>query len=147
VPRIDPDKMSSSSLVLADLLEKVPNRSIGAGQFVIGSTKVRPRMDDVFKRDEKLWIFLKLYNFEGDEDTHKPEGEIEYNIVKNGSNEKILDFTEPLSQLPDASASQVTIEKGYNLKDLAPGSYTLRLKVTDKNRKQVLTPEAKFTVT
>jgi len=39
------------------------------------------------------------------------------------------------------------IEKGYSLKDLAPGQYTLRLKITDKNRNQVLTPSAQFTVT
>ncbi len=147
VPRLDPDKMSSSSLVLADMLEKVPNRSIGTGQFVVGSSKVRPRMDDVFKRDEKLWIYLKLYNLGADENTNKPTGLVEYELVKNGSNEKILDFTEELSQLPDASASQLTIEKGYALKDLAPGQYTLRLKVTDKIRNQVLTPTAQFTVT
>jgi GWxTD domain-containing protein len=147
VPRIDPDKLASSSLVLADVIEKVPNRSIGTGQFVIGSSKVRPRMGEVFKRDEKLWIFLKLYNFGADEDTHKPVGEIHYELVKNGSNEKILEFSEDVADIPGASASQVIVEKGYALKDLAPGKYTLRLKVTDKNRNQVLTPTAQFTVT
>jgi hypothetical protein len=147
VPRIDPEKLSSSSLVLADMIEKVPNRSIGTGQFVIGSSKVRPRIDDIFKREEKLWIYLKLYNFGGDDETHKPTGQVQYELVKNGSNEKILDFTEDVSLIPDASSSQITIEKGYALKDLAPGQYTLRLKVTDKNRNQVLTPTAQFTVT
>ena len=147
VPRLDPDKLSSSSLILADILENVPSRSIGSGQFVIGSSKVRPRMDDVFKREEKMWIYLKLYNFGADDNTHKPAGQVEYELVKNGSNEKIFDFTEQLSDLPDVSATQVTIEKGYPLKDLAPGQYTLKLKVTDKNRNQVVTPSAQFTVT
>jgi hypothetical protein len=104
-------------------------------------------MGEVFKRDEKLWIFLKLYNFGADEDTHKPVGEIHYELVKNGSNEKILEFSEDVADIPGASASQVIVEKGYALKDLAPGKYTLRLKVTDKNRNQVLTPTAQFTVT
>jgi len=147
VPRLDAEKLGASSLVLADLLEKVPNRSIGTGPFVIGSSKVRPRIDDVFKRDEKLWIYLKLYNFGADDETHKPSGHVEYQLVKNGSNEKILEFTEDVSQIPDASSSQVTIEKGYALKDLTPGQYTLRLRVFDKNRNQVLTPTAQFTVT
>ncbi len=55
-------RLTSSTLILADLMEKVPARSIGTGMFVIGGTKVRPRMDDVFKRDEKMGIYMKLYN-------------------------------------------------------------------------------------
>src|SRR6476646_1439431 len=43
VPRLDSEKATASTLVLADVIEKVPARSIGAGMFVIGSTKVRPR--------------------------------------------------------------------------------------------------------
>ena len=44
VPHLDTEKLSSSTVVLADLIEKVPTRSIGTGQFVIGSSKVRPRV-------------------------------------------------------------------------------------------------------
>lgn len=147
VPRLDPDKVTSSTLVLADMIEKVPMKSIGTGPFVIGSTKVRPRMDDVFKREEKMGIYMKLYNLSSDETTHKPNGQIEYEVVKSGSSEKIFDFTEELSQIPDASATQVTIEKILPLNTLAPGQYTIRLKITDKSRNQVLTPSAQFTVT
>ena len=39
------------------------------------------------------------------------------------------------------------IEKILPLNGLAPGQYTLRVKITDKNRNQVLTPSAQFTVT
>ena len=147
VPRLDPDKLTSSTLILADLIEKVPTKSIGTGQFVIGSSKVRPRMDDVFKRDEKMGIYLKLYNFGAEEGTHLPSGQVEYEVVRNGTNEKIFNFTEDVSLIPGASASQVTIEKLLPLNTLAPGQYTLRLKVTDKNRNQVLTPSVPFTVT
>ncbi len=147
VPRLDADKFTTSTLILADLVEKVPARSIGAGQFVIGGSKVRPRMDSVFKRDEKLGIYMKLYNLSADATTRKPTGEVEYQLVKKGSNEEVFKFTEELSDLPDASASQATIEKLYDLNNLQPGQYTLRLKITDKARNQVLTPSADFTVT
>jgi GWxTD domain-containing protein len=147
VPHFDEEKLASSSLILADLIEKVPTKSIGAGQFVIGDSKVRPRVGDSFKRDEKMGIYLKFYNFEGDEKTHKPAGQVEYEVVKSGSNEKIFAFTEDLAQIQGASASQVTIEKLLPLKDLVPGQYTIRIKVTDKNRNQILTPSAQFTVT
>jgi GWxTD domain-containing protein len=147
VPRLDPDKLTTSSLVLADLIEAVPRKSIGTGQFVIGASKVRPRLDDTFNRDEKMGIYVKLYNFAPDEATRKLSGDVEYIVSKNGTNENIFDYTEDVGQLPNASTSQVTIEKLLPLKTLEPGKYTIRLKITDKVRNQVLTPTAQFTIT
>ncbi len=147
VPHYDDEKLAASTLILADVIEKVPLRSIGTGQFVVGSSKVRPRLNDTFRHDEKLGIYLQLYNFGPDEKTQKPNGTIEYEVLKNGSNEKIFEFSEDVSKVKDASAQQVTIEKLLPLQTLKPGQYTLKMKVTDKNRNQTLTPSATFTVT
>jgi GWxTD domain-containing protein len=146
VPRIDSEKSSTSTVILADLVEKVPPRSIGAGMFVIGGTKVRPRVDEIFRRDEKLGIYLKVYNLGADEASRKPVGNVEYEIVKKGSNEVVATLKEELGELPDASASQVTLEKFLNLNSFAPGQYIIRLKITDRMKNQVLTPSANFTV-
>ncbi len=144
VPRMDDDVFTHSSVVLADLIEKVPTRSIGAGQFVIGSTKVRPRVSESFSRDEKMGIYVKVYNFEADEKTRKPVGQVVYEVNKVGSTEKIFEFTE---EIKDGSPTEVTIEKLLPLKSLAPGQYELKMKVTDKIRNQTVNPSAKFTVT
>ena len=148
VPRYDDEKLASSSLILADLIEKVPTKSIGAGQFVIGTSKVRPRINESFKRDEKMGIYLQLYNFEPDEKTQKPNGTVEYEIVRNGNNQKVLEHTEDVQTLP-GSSTQVTVEKVLNLQTLGlePGQYTLKMKVTDKNKNESLTQQAMFTVT
>ena len=147
VPRMDNEKLTASNIVLADLIEHVPTKSIGMGQFVIGTSKVRPRVDDIFKREEKMGIYFKIYNFGTDGENRIPEGEVSYELTKNGTNEKIFEITEDVSKIPGASANQVTVEKLFPLKDLLPGQYTLRVKITDKFRKQVLTPSAQFTVT
>jgi hypothetical protein len=147
VPRMDSEKLMASNIVLADLIEPVPTRSIGMGQFVIGTAKVRPRMDDVFKREEKMGIYFKIYNFGTEGDNRMPTGEVTYEVIRNGTNEKIFEATEDVATIPGASASQVTVEKLLPLNTLAPGQYTLRVKITDKNRNQVLTPSAQFTVT
>ncbi|MDQ6699009.1 MAG: GWxTD domain-containing protein [Acidobacteriota bacterium] len=147
VPHFDDEKLSSSSLILADVIEKVPTRSIGTGQFVVGSSKVRPRITDSFKRDEKMGIYLQLYNFGPDEKTQKPNGHVQYEVIKNGSNEKVFDFSEEVATMAGASANQVTIEKLLPLSSMAPGQYTLKLKIFDKNRNQTLTPSTTFTVT
>ena len=146
VPHLDDDKMTASSLVLADVLEKVPTRQIGTGQFVIGSSKVRPRVGESFRQDEKMGIYMKLYNLGGDEKTHKPQGDITYEILKAADNTKVIEFTEDLSNL-EGSSSQMTIEKLLPLKDLAPGRYLLRLKVNDKLRNQTLTQSEEFSIT
>jgi GWxTD domain-containing protein len=147
IPRLDGEKLASSTLILADLIEPVPTRSIGTGQFVIGSSKVRPRLGESFTRAEKLGIYMKVYNFGADEGNHKPTGTVDYELLKNGSPTAVFNFSEDVAAIPGASASQVTIEKLLPLKDLEPGQYTLKLKITDKNRNQVLTPSAQFTIT
>jgi hypothetical protein len=147
VPRYDDEKLASSSLILADQIEKVPTRSIGTGQFVIGTSKVRPRLSEKFKRDEKMGIYMQLYNFQPDEKTQKPNGTVEYEIVKNGSTVKSLEFSEELNTIENASATQVTIEKVLPLKSMEPGLYMLKIKVLDKNKNQTLNQAIPFTVT
>jgi GWxTD domain-containing protein len=146
VPHFDDDKLAASSLILADEIEKLPRKSIGGGMFAIGDVKVRPRLGDKFKRDESMGIYLQVYNFGPDEKTQRPTGTIEYEIDKTGSNEKLLDFTEGLEKIVNASASQVTIEKMLPLNTLPPGTYTLKVKATDKNRNQTVLQQANFTV-
>ncbi|MBY0506302.1 MAG: GWxTD domain-containing protein [Bryobacteraceae bacterium] len=145
VPRFDDEKLGMSSVILADMIEKVPTKQIGAGQFVIGTSKVRPRLSESFRRDEKMGIFFNLYNFSPDEKTKKPNGTIEYEIV-NSANAKVLEFTEDVKDIAGASATNVTIEKLLPLQSLEPGRYTLKMKVTDKNSNQILTPSTIFTV-
>src|SRR5690242_355498 len=147
VPHYDEDQLGSSSLILADELERVATKSIGTGQFVIRSSKVRPRVDDTFKQNETMGIYTEFYNLGMDEKTKKPTGSIEYDVVNKANNQTVMSQTEDLSSIPNASAFLVTVEKKLPLKALPPGNYTLKLKVVDKLKNQTLTPSAAFTVT
>ena len=146
VPHFDDEKLAGSSLILADLIEKVPTKSIGTGQFVIGDTKVRPRLTETFERGEKLGIYTQFYNFSPDEKTKKPNASIEYDITKSGSKDSVLHYTEEVTTIPGASLQQVTVEKLLPLQSLEPGQYTLNMKVVDRTSNQTLTPTANFTV-
>ena len=146
VPHYDDEKLASSTIILADLIEKVPTKSIGTGQFVIGTSKVRPRLNETFKRNEKLGLYMQLYNFGPDEKTQKPNASIDYEVVKNSNNQKVFEFSEEVAKIDSASSNQTTVEKILPLKNLEPGQYTLKMKVTDRNRNQTLTPSASFTV-
>jgi GWxTD domain-containing protein len=135
VPRFENGKLASSSLVLADLIEKTPTLGTGGRAFLIGGSKVRPRLSGAFRRDEKMGIYLQVHNFTG--------GSIGYEVVKTGSDEKVIEFSELFANHP---AGQVTIEKLLPLADLPPGLYTLRMNITDVVVNQTLTPSAHFTV-
>jgi len=103
-------------------------------------------LQTMFERGEKLGIYTQFYNFSPDEKTNKPNGSIEYDITKNGSKDSVLHYSEEVKSIPGASSQQVTVEKLLPLQSLEPGQYTLKMKVTDNNSNQVLTPSANFTV-
>jgi GWxTD domain-containing protein len=146
VPHYDEDQLASSSVILADQLERVPTNSIGTGQFVIRSSKVRPRINDVFKQNETMGIYTEFYNLGMDEKTKKPSGQIQYEVL-NSDNKVVLSQTEDLTAIQNASSFLVTVEKKLPLRSLAPGRYTLKLKFDDKLKNQSISPTAQFTVT
>jgi hypothetical protein len=107
---------------------------------------VRPRLGESFKRNEKMGVYVQFYNFSPDEKTQKPNGTIQYEVTKDGTNEKVIDFTEDVTAVDGASANQVTIEKLLPLQSIEPGRYTLRLTATDRSRDQKVAASASFTV-
>lgn len=143
VPRFDEETLAHSTLILADQLEKVSTRQIGKGQFVVGSTKVRPSVAERFNRAQKLGIYMQVYNLGTDDKTHKPQVKVEYALLKDSK--QVFQFQEDGGQIPGAS-NQVTLEKVLPLQGLEPGRYTLQVKVTDEINKQTISPTANFTI-
>ncbi len=147
VPEFDDEALATSSLIIADKIERVPIRSLGTGQFVIGSSKVRPRINDAFKRDEKLGIYMQIYNLGQDEETSRPEGNVTYQITRlDTPGELLLNFTEDVNTIRGASARQVVIEKLLPLQSLEPGEYRLDLLVQDDVKNESLTPTTTFKI-
>jgi uncharacterized protein (DUF2141 family) len=143
VPRYDEEKLANSSLILADLIQPLPTNQVGSGPFVIGGTKVRPSVNGTFTRDQKLGIYMQVYNLGVDEKTHKPSLDVQYEILKDGK--AILNQPEDAGNLKKA-AQQFTVEKTLPLSGLSPGKYTVQIKVTDNIKKQTVSPTANFEV-
>jgi GWxTD domain-containing protein len=143
VPRYDDDKLESSSLILADQIEHVPAKQIGSGQFVLGSSKVRPRLEGDFTTADKLGIYMQVYNLKPDDKTHKSNATFQY-TVKKGS-EQVLQFKETSVDMKQ-TGDQITIERLLPLSTLAPGKYTLEINATDTLSNQTISRTADFTV-
>jgi hypothetical protein len=143
VPRYNDEKLEASSLILADQIEHVPAKQIGAGQFVLGSSKVRPRLEGDFTTAGKLGVYMQVYNLKPDDTTHKSNATFQY-TVKRG-NESIMQFKETSLEMKQ-TGDQVTIERLLPLATLAPGKYTLEVNATDTLSKQTISRTADFTV-
>ncbi|MGB6960760.1 MAG: GWxTD domain-containing protein [Candidatus Acidiferrum sp.] len=143
VPRYGDDKLDSSTLILADQLQHVPANQIGAGQFVLGSTKVRPRLDSDFNSDSRLGIYLQVYNLTPDEKTHKSNATFVYTVKKGSA--QVMQFKETSAEMKQ-TGDQVTIERWLPLSTLSPGKYTIEINATDAISNQSISKSADFTV-
>jgi GWxTD domain-containing protein len=145
VHQFDDAKLDSSSLILADglKLEHVPSKQIGAGMFVLGSTKVVPRLEADFTTADKLGIYMQIYNLKPDDTTHKSNATFQYTVRKG--DQQVMQFKETSTDMKQ-SGDQVTIERLLPLATLAPGKYTLEINATDSLTNQTITRSAEFTV-
>jgi GWxTD domain-containing protein len=151
VPKFDDDQIGSSSLILADKMEHVPSKQIGAGNFVIGNTFIRPRVSDApavpvtFKRNQKLNFWMQVYNLGIDEKTRHNQATIEYQVTNLTDNKPVLDTSEDSAKL-SPNSDQLTLEKSLSLASLQPGKYQVTIKVNDEVSKQHLAESAPFTL-
>jgi GWxTD domain-containing protein len=151
VPDFGDEKLTSSTLILADQMEPVPAREVGTGNFVIGTNKVRPKVSSSdgkpasFTKKEKINFWLQVYNLGVDQKTNKPSATVEYQVVNTATHQHVLDFTESTAQMGNVG-EQVTLGKSLQLSQLDPGIYQVTIKVNDQISKQTISPTAKFAV-
>jgi len=151
VPDFGEERLAASSLILADQMERVPAKNVGSGNFVIGNTKVRPRVEDStgkpisFKRDQKVNFWMQVYNMGINDHTKKPSATVEYDIVSVANNKAVVHTVENTDQMGNLG-DQMTLEKSLPLASLEPGLYQISIKVSDNISKQSITPTAKFVI-
>ena len=151
VPKFDEDKLSASSLILADKMERVASKQIGTGNFIIGNTYIRPRVMQTaatpasFKRDQKLNFWMQVYNLGIDEKSRQNSATIQYQIIDAATSQPIVTTSEDSKTL-GANQDQVTVEKTMPLASLQPGKYMVKISVNDSVSKQTIAQSAPFTV-
>jgi len=143
VPRYEDEKLDASTLILADQIEHVPAKQIGTGQFVLGSDKVRPRLEGDFTTADKLGIYLQVYNLKSDEKTHKSNATFMFTVKKG--KEQVFQYKETSEDIKQ-TGDQVTIERLLPLATLAPGKYTLEVSATDALTQSSISRSADFSI-
>jgi GWxTD domain-containing protein len=144
VSSIPDDKFDASSLILADQIEPVSSKDVGVGQFVLGSTKVRPKLNAEFQADQPMGIYLQFYNLKVDETTHKNDLSLD---VKVSQGQQTVTHDVKTGEQLKQNGEQVTYEQLIEPKSLLPGKYKLEIQATDLLSKQTVSRSADFTVT
>ena len=153
VPEYTDDKLSASSLILADKMEKVATKDVGSGNFVIGETKLAyPHLDGAdgkpasFNKDQRMSLWMQVYNLQSDDKTKKPSANIDYEIVNLANNQPVLHSSESTDTMGGKVGEQITLEKSLSLNTFPPGLYKLTVKVDDNVSKQQIAPSVRFAV-
>jgi GWxTD domain-containing protein len=144
VSSIPDDKLEASSLILADQMEPVSSKDVGIGQFVLGSTKVRPKLDAEFHADQALDIYLQFYNLKVDDKTHKNNVSVDFKVTQG---DQTVSHEVKTGEDIKQSGEQITIQQVIQPKTLPPGKYKLQIQATDLVANQTVTRTADFTVT
>ena len=151
VPDFGDEKLASSSLIVADVMEPVAVKNVGTGDFVIGTNKVRPRVPPadgkpvMFHRNQKVNFWMQVYNLSVDDKTHKASATFEYDIVDAATNKPVVHTVESTEKMGNVG-DQVTLEKTLSAASLNPGIYRIEIKVNDNISKQMVDPTATFAV-
>ncbi len=143
VPKYDPAKLSTSTLILAVKLEGLGDQP-AVGMFTIGNVKVIPNVSGSYRRGSPVGVYMQIYNAGVDQTTLRPSVDVEYALMKDGK--------EIGKQLEDwrgnsDSGQRLTLARLLDSRNLAPGEYALEVRVKDRVSGQALVQTAKFTVT
>jgi GWxTD domain-containing protein len=151
VPTYHDEKLATSTLILADLMNEVSSREIGSGNFVIGNTFIRPRVSPntatpvSFKRGQQLNFWMQVYNLGIDEATKSNQAKVTYQITDTAANAVVLEKELESKEL-GLHSDQLTVEKTVSIAGLQPGKYKVTIKIDDGISKQEIAQSAPFVV-
>jgi GWxTD domain-containing protein len=153
VPAFHDEKLATSSLILADVMNQVDSHSIGSGNFVIGNTFIRPRVVSssfpvkpvTYQRDQQLNFWMQVYNLGVDDATKSNSAEVTYQIIDTATGTVMLEKQLESKDLGSHS-DQLTVEKSIPVAGLQPGKYLVTIKINDAISKQEIAQTAPFVV-
>jgi len=151
VPEFHDEKLATSSLILADQMNPVSSHEIGAGNCVLGNTKICPRVATnpatpvSFKRAQALNFWMQVYNLGINETTKSNDAEVTYRILDAGNNAVLLEKKMDSKDL-GAHSDQITVANSLPLAGLPPGKYKVTIQIDDEISKQEIAQSAPFVV-
>jgi tetratricopeptide (TPR) repeat protein len=136
-----PEDISSpqmSSLILGYRIEKSVSSSKEIIPFKIGNSQILCQSRRTFARKEHLSIFFQVLGLDSD---FKSQGAVRFVFFKEGQ-----EFFSKIKKISEYQTEKDFIEE-QSLEDFAPGYYSLKISVLDKEGKEILFESEDFEIT
>ena len=125
------EKLSSSSMLLSNHMQELPEAPDQDQMFVLGDVKIRPSLDKSFSKKLPLGVYLHLYNFGMDQASNSPQMQVAYRISRD--DEVIGEATDSRGEsIQFFSDRRMVLLKRLSLRTLEPGKYRLEVEAWDQ---------------
>src|SRR4051812_27216607 len=135
---IDKDASTISSLILSNNVYPLPTAQKPTDPFAFGGIKVVPKGDRTFHSSDELWYFFELRN-PGLNEQNAPSVQVKLEMTGKTTAGKEVEMTAPPRSVDAQELKGVPGHFGVGssipLTSVAPGDYTLKVKVTDTIKK------------
>jgi len=144
-PKYEEETLAASSVMLSNsyqLLETVPE---GDQMFVLGDVWIHPSLNKTFTTKKPLGVYFQVYNAGFDQSAMTPVMQLKYELFRDGKT--VMRIVEHNSEsVQFVSERRVVFLKTLRPDKLGPGSYRLKIEVTDRTKEQSLTIQDRFKI-
>jgi GWxTD domain-containing protein len=141
----DSGALQSSTIILANSVTHATLVSDQLQQYVIGDLKIVPNVKAEYVPGQNLIPYVQVYNVAIDQTTLKPSMEVTFSVKKDG---KVVDEYKDLGGkfVELFSERRVVLLGNIPLTSVAPGKYTLEVKVLDNISNHTISTTTDFKV-
>lgn len=145
VPKYSDASLQSSTIILANTINAAPANSTHLDQYVIGDMRIVPNVKSEYVPGQNLVPYMQVYGMAIDQTSEKPSLDVTFAIKQNG---KVI------QEIPNSAINSEQFYYGQRVvligripvKGLAPGKYSLEIRVLDKISNSTLATSADFKV-
>ncbi len=145
VPKFADEALQSSTIILANSIASASRNSDQLEQYVIGDMKVVPNVKAEYLPGQNLITYVQIYNMQIDQNSQKPSLHVTF-VIKN--NNKVVEELKNTAVNSEQFfyGQRVVLLGKVPLEDVAPGKYTLEIKVVDNIANRTIFTSTDFKV-
>lgn len=144
VPEIAEDQLQGSTLILAKWISALKNVPDQPQMFVLGDLKVYPSVNGRFSARYPLFVYFNLYNVGFDQASGDHSLDIAYEVLEGRNVVRKLEGSK--KDVYYSSDERVVVVKMVPLETFEPGSYRVRVNISDRIKGGSVHLEEKFEV-
>ncbi len=142
VPDFYRSELASSDVILSSNRKEDQALNTESKDLHSAEEKIFSDASHVFRPGEEMGVFFEVYNLSSNKKAEMNHFRVEYVLVKNGEDVTSI----PVPETKPSNQRNVRIQTSFRLKNIKPGEYRLRIKITDLISGKWITKETAFVI-